>query len=173
MCDTQKVEVPPSLNAMEGTGSEAGGRQGKEGKGRKGNKVEGLEASQFSSFHRACVSSVGCLFERRGQTRCSREYAALHLPSESLLRAQGCPSNAGRYQAWAMARLCTRLRSQRLRRGSSRVVSAPCRTTKMILNPKLNRPQPHSVHRLNSDCSSRAATGLQTCCAGRIGCGRS
>ena len=66
MCDTQKVEVPPSLNALEGTGSEArereaaGGRQGKEGKGRKGNKVQGPEASQFSSFHRACVSSVGC-----------------------------------------------------------------------------------------------------------------
>ena len=67
MCDTQKVEVPPSLNAMEGTGREAregegaaGGRQGTEGKSRKGNKVQGLEASQFSSFHRACVSSVGC-----------------------------------------------------------------------------------------------------------------
>ena len=66
MCDTQKVEVPPSLNALEGTGSEArereaaGGRQGKEGKSRKGNKVQGLEASQFSSLHRACVSSVGC-----------------------------------------------------------------------------------------------------------------
>ena len=28
---------------------------------------------------------------------------------------------------------------------SSRVVSAPCRTTKMILNPKPNGPQPHSV----------------------------
>ena len=55
MCDTQKVEVPSSLNAMEGTDREArereaaGGRQGKEGEGRKGNKVQGLEASQLSS----------------------------------------------------------------------------------------------------------------------------
>ena len=42
MCDTQKVEVPPSLNAAEGTGREArereaaGGGQGKEGKGEEG-----------------------------------------------------------------------------------------------------------------------------------------
>ena len=94
-CDTQKVEVPPSLNAMEGTGSEArereaaGERQGKEGKGRKGNEIQGLEASQFSSFHRACVSSVGC--SNAGEANS----VLLRLPSQSLLRAQGCPSNAG------------------------------------------------------------------------------
>ena len=69
MCDTQKVEVPPSLNAMEGTGREArereaaGGRQGKEGKGRKGNKVQRLEASQFSS----CLCVFCWLFECRGK----------------------------------------------------------------------------------------------------------
>ena len=61
MCDTQKVEVPPSLNAMEGTGRERErGEGGPQEESRKGNKVQVLEASQFSSFHRACVSSVGC-----------------------------------------------------------------------------------------------------------------
>ena len=158
---------------MEGTGSEAGEGKGKKGKEGRARKLKGLKLHSFHRFIVLACLLLAVLFERRGQTRCSREYAALRLPSESLLRAQGCPSNAGRYQAWAMARPCTRLRSQRLRRGSSRVVSAPCRTTKMILNPKLNRPQPHSVHRLNSDCSSRAATGLQTCCVRRIDCGRS
>ena len=95
MCDTQKVEVPPSLNAMEGTGSEArereaaGGRQGKEGKSMKGNKVQGLVASQFSSFHRACVSSVGC--SNAGSS------CAFH-PKASCER-KAVHQNAERYQA--------------------------------------------------------------------------
>ena len=62
-CDTQKVEVPPPMNAMEGTGREARERspledgKGKEGRAGRAIKFKGLK---FHSFHRSCVSSVGC-----------------------------------------------------------------------------------------------------------------
>ena len=67
MCDTQKFEVPPSLNAMGGTGRERergeGGPQ-EESKGQKG-KVERaikFKCLKLHSFHRFIVhvSSVGC-----------------------------------------------------------------------------------------------------------------
>ena len=74
--------MPPSLNVMEGTGREARERREgvpqEEGKGQKGKveraiKFKGLEASQFSSFHRACVSSVGCS-NAGGKLGTPREY---------------------------------------------------------------------------------------------------
>ena len=171
MCDTQKVEVPPSLNAMEGTGREArereasGGRQGKEGKGRKGNKVQGFEASQFSSFHRACVSSVGC----------SNAGGKLGAPENMQRCACSCLMSA------RLSIKCGEVPSVGDEATLHKAAIAEIAEGKLAsrfgaLQDDQDDPEPEAeppaatqcVHRLNSDYSSRAAKGLQTCCAGRM-----
>ena len=158
MCDTQKVKVPPSLNAMEGTGREvtereaAGGRQGKEGKSRKGNKVEGLEGSQFSSFHRACVSSVGC----------SNAGGKLGAPENMQRCACHAKVSCERKAVHQMRCGTKRGRLRDLAQGRDR------RDCGGEAHESFRSPPARCVHRLNSDYSSRAAKGLHTCCAGRM-----
>ena len=167
MCDTQKVEVPPSLNALEGTGSEArereaaGGRQGKEGKSRKGNKVQGLEASQFSSFHRACVSSVGC-WNAGGKLQiiCS---AALSIRKP--LASARLPIKCGEVPSVGDSATLHKAAIAEIAEGKLASRFGALQDDQDHPEPEAEPPAAtQCVHRLNSDYSSRAAKGLQTCC---------
>ena len=111
------------------------------------------------------------LFECRRQTRCSREHAALRLPSQSLLRAQGCPSNAGGSKRASVGD-CVTLHKAAI----AEIAEGKLASRFGALQDCQNDPEPEAeppaatqcVHRLNSNYSLRAAKVLQTCCAGRM-----
>ena len=179
MCDTQKVEVPPSLNAMEGTGREARERKRgpqEEGTGQKGKvgraiKFKGLK---LHTFHRFIV--LVCLL------------LAVQMQVANSVLQRKCSAALAIRKSLASARLsikCGVVPSvgdcATLHKAAIAEISEEKLTSRFgALQDEQDDPEPEAeppaatrcVHRLNSDYSSRGVKGLQTCCWSHD-CGRS